>query len=191
MTKTLENLTKAFIGEAQARDRYDFYAKVARKEGYEQIGEIFAITAENEKTHAKRIFEHIQELKGKKQEEIVVEAVSPNIYGKTADNLKSAIEGENYEYLKMYPEFARVAQKENYPKIAKRLKSIAIAELHHKERFQKLLKALKAGTIFKKENGGWWFCRECGYMHFGKTPPKVCPSCDHPQAFYQIMCEKY
>ena len=191
MSKTLENLTKAFIGESQARNRYSFYAKIAKKEGFEQIAEIFLLTAENEKVHAKRLFEHIQELKGKNDEAIVVETEAPTVYGKSKDNLKTAIAGENFEHSKMYPEFAKVAKKEGYNKIAARLKAIAMAEMHHEERYKKLLKEVEAGTIFKKTKEAWWVCRECGYIHFGKFPPKLCPACNHPQAYYQIMCEKY
>ncbi len=194
MKKTIENLTKAFIGESQARNRYAFYAKIAKKEGFEQIAEIFLITAENEKEHAKRLFEHINELKKKSKEkldEIVVEAVAPTIYGKTMDNLKAAIAGENYEYTQMYPEFAKVATKEGLPKIATRLRAIALAEKHHEERYKKLLKEVKASTVFKKKKEIWWVCRECGYVYFGKQAPKVCPSCDHERGFYQVMCEKY
>ena len=191
MKKTLENLTKAFIGESQARNRYAFYAKVARKEGYEQIAEIFLITAENEKEHAKRLFEHIQELNKGKLKEIKVEAVAPTVYGNTAKNLQAAIDGEHYEHTEMYPGFAKTAQKEGLPKIAARLEAIAIAEKHHEERFEKLLKEIKAKAVFKKKKKAWWVCRECGYVHFGKEAPKVCPSCDHEQSFYQVMCEKY
>lgn len=194
MKKTLENLTKAFIGESQARNRYTFYAKIAKKEGFEQIAEIFLITAENEKEHAKRLFEHIQELKKKSKEklnEIKVEAVSPTVYGKTAENLKAAIVGEHYEYTEMYPEFAKIADKERLPQIVKRLRAIAIAERHHEERFKKLLKEVKGRTVFKKKKEVWWVCRECGYVYLGKQPPKICPSCDHEQSFYQVMCERY
>lgn len=196
MKKTIENLTKAFIGESQARNRYTFYANVAKKEGFEQIAEIFLITAENEKEHAKRLFEHIQELKqqGKGNEnfdEIKVEAVAPTILGTTAENLKAAIAGENYEYTQMYPEFAEAAEQEQLPEIAKRLKAIAIAETHHEERYKKLLKEVEAGTVFQKEKEVWWVCRECGYVHFGIEPPGQCPSCDHAKSFYQIKCEKY
>ena len=126
MKKTLENLTKAFIGESQARNRYTFYAKVAKKEGYEQIAEIFLITADNEKEHAKRLFEHIQELK--ENDEIKVEAAAPLVYGNTLENLKAAANGENYEYTQMYPEFAKIAEDEGLDKIAFRLKAIANAE---------------------------------------------------------------
>jgi len=170
-----------------------FYSKIAKKEGFEQIAEIFLITAENEKEHAKRLFEHINELKkgDKNLDEIKVEAVAPTILGSTAENLKAAIAGENYEYTKMYPEFADVAEKEGFPEIAKRLRSIAVAEKHHEERYKKLLKEVEAGTVFKKEKEVWWVCRECGYVHFGKEPPEKCPSCDHSRSFYQIKCEEY
>lgn len=194
MKNTIENLTKAFIGESQARNRYTFYSKIAKKEGFEQIAEIFLITAENEKEHAKRLFEHIQELKKSIQEnldEIKVEAVAPTIYGTTAENLKAAIAGENYEYTKMYPEFADVAEKEGLPEIAKRLRAIAVAEKHHEERYKRLLKEVEAGSVFKKEKEVWWVCRECGYVHFGIEPPEKCPSCDHERSFYQIKCEEY
>jgi len=194
MKKTLENLTKAFIGESQVRNRYSFYAKIAQKEGYEQIAEIFRITADNEKTHAKRIFEHIQEIKekiGEKLDEIKVEAVAPTIYGTTIENLKAAISGEHYEYTEMYPEFAKVAEEEGLDNVAKRLRAIAKAEEHHEERYKKLLKEIEAGTVFKKDKEIWWVCRECGYIHFGTEPPEKCPSCDHPRSFYQVKCEEY
>ncbi len=191
MKKTLENLIKAFIGESQARNRYTFYAKIAQKEGYEQIAEIFLLTAENEKEHAKRLFEHIQELNKGKLKETEVQALAPLIYGKTAKNLQAAIDGEHYEYTKMYPEFAKTAQKEGLLKIAARLEAIATAEKHHEQRYKKLLKEVKDKTVFKKKNKVWWVCRECGYIHFGKEAPKVCPSCDHEQSFYQLLCEKY
>lgn len=194
MKETIKNLTKAFIGESQARNRYTFYAKNAKKEGFEQIAEIFLITAENEKEHAKRLFEHIQELKKQSNEnfdEIKVEAAAPTILDSTAENLKAAIAGENYEHSQMYPEFADMAEKEGFPEIAKRLKAIAIAEIHHEERYKKLLKEVEAGTVFKKEEEVWWVCRECGYTHFGIEPPDECPSCDHERSFYQVKCEEY
>lgn len=190
MKQTLENLTKAFIGESQARNRYDFYAKIAKKEGYEQIAGIFLETAEQEKTHAKRLFEHIQQLKGRTSE-VKVKSSAPNVYGKTKDNLKSAIAGERHEYSKMYPEFAKTAEKEGFMKIAVRLRSIAVAEKHHEERYKKLLKNLENNQVFKKNKKIFWICRECGYVHFGKEAPKICPSCDHTQAFYQKKSENY
>ena len=194
MKNTIKNLANAFVGESQARNRYSFYAKIAKKEGFEQIAEIFLVTAENEKAHAKRLFEHINDLKNKSGEnldEISVEAVVPTTFGNTIDNLKSAIAGENHEYTQMYPEFADTADEEGLPKIAKRLRSIAIAEQHHEERFKKLLKEVEEGTVFKKDEKVWWVCRECGYVHFEVEAPEVCPSCDHPRSFYQIKCEEY
>jgi len=194
MKETLKNLAKAFIGESQARNRYTFYAKQAKKEGFEQIAEIFLMTADNEKEHAKRLFEHINELKAKSGEtldEIVVEAVAPTTLGKTAENLKAAIAGENYEHTQMYPEFAEIAAKEGLDKIAARMRSISKAEEHHEERYNKLLKVVEAGTVFKKDKEVWWYCRECGYMHFGKEPPKKCPSCDHETSYYQLKCEEF
>ena len=187
---TIKNLAKAFVGESQARNRYTFYAKVAKKEGLEQISEIFLITAENEKEHAKRIFEHLIELK-KDNEKIIVDTDVPFVLGTTIENLKSAISGENYEHMKMYPEFADVAEKENLSDIAERLRSIAKAEEHHEERFKKLLKELEGGTLFKKDSEIMWVCRECGYVHSGKEPPEKCPSCDHEKGFYQRKCEEY
>ena len=194
MKKTIENLAKAFIGESQARNRYTFYSKVARNEGFEQIAEIFLLTADNEREHAKRLFEHISEIKKKSKEkidEIKVEASASTALGSTAENLKAAIAGENHEYTKMYPEFANVAEKEGLPEIAKRLRAIAVAEKHHEERYKKILKEVEAKTVFKKEKEVWWVCRECGYIHFGKEPPDKCPSCDHEETFYQIKCEEY
>ena len=194
MKKTIENLTKAFIGESQARNRYTFYSKIAKKEGFEQIAEIFSITAENEKEHASWLFKLINELKRKSNEnldEIKVEAIAPTILGNTAENLKAAIAGEHYENTIMYPEFAETAEKEGFSEIAKRLKAIAKAEEHHEERYKKLLKEVTTGTIFKKEREVWWVCRECGYQHFGKEPPEKCPSCDHERSFYQVKCEEY
>lgn len=194
MKNTIENLAKAFIGESQARNRYTFYASVAQKAGFEQIADIFRMTADNEKEHAKRLFEHIQELKkklDKEPKELVVEAVVPLVYGDTAQNLKAAIAGEHYENTIMYPEFAQIADKEGLRGIAQRLRSIAIAETHHEERYKKLLKEVEGEAVFKKDKEVWWVCRECGYVHFGKQPPEKCPSCEHPRAFYQIKCEEY
>ncbi len=188
--ETLKNLVKAFIGESQARNRYTYYAKIAKKEGYEQIAEIFLITADNEKEHAKRIFEHIQELK-KGTDAITVDAEAPLTYGTTVDNLKVAAAGENYEHTKMYPEFAEVAEKEGFAKIAVRLRSIAKAEEHHEERYKKLLEQVESGTFFKKSEKVWWVCRECGYVHYGTEPPLKCPSCDHAQSYYELKCEEY
>ena len=194
MKTTIENLVKAFIGESQARNRYTFYAKIAKKEGFEQIAEIFLVTAENEKEHASNLFKLINELKkksGEKLDEIKVDAVAPTVLGSTAENLKAAIAGEHYEYTEMYPEFADVAEKEGFPEIAKRLRAIAKAEQHHEERYKKLLTQVEAGTVFKKEKEVWWVCRECGYVHYGKEPPEECPSCSHSRSYFQLKCEEY
>jgi len=164
MKETIKNLTKAFIGESQARNRYTYYAKVAKKEGFEQVAGVFVETAEQEKVHAKRLFEHIQELKEKNDEnheEITVEAAASTVYGTTKENLKAAIEGENYEYTEMYPNFACVADDEGLPEIASRMRSIAKAEAHHEERYKKLLKEIEAGSVFKKNVEVTLVCREC------------------------------
>lgn len=193
MKKTIQNLTKAFIGESQARNRYTFYAKVAQKEGYQQVAGIFLETAEQEKTHAKRLFEHIQELKekigGENLNEIKAEAVAPTVFGTAIENLKSAIAGEHYETSEMYPEFADVAEEEGLPDIAKRLRAIAKAEAHHEERYKKLLAEVEGGTVFKRDEEIFWVCRECGYVHYGNEAPEKCPSCDHPQSYYQVLGE--
>lgn len=194
MRRTLENLVKAFIGESQARNRYTFYAGTAREEGFEQIAEVFSITADNEKEHAETLFKLIDGLKrklGEPVDEVKVEVAAPLVLGNTAENLKAAIAGENYEYTKMYPEFAKVAEEEGLPEVAARLRAIAKAEEHHEERFKKLLKEVEAGTVFKKDKEVWWVCRECGYMHFGREPPEKCPSCGHPRSYFQVKCEEY
>ncbi len=194
MKKTLENLTKAFIGESQARNRYSFYAKIAQKEGFEQISEIFLITADNEREHAKWLFRLINELKKKEAsaaDEIIVGASAPTTLGNTAENIKAAIAGENYEHTSMYPEFADMAEKEGFPEIAKRLRAIAKAEEHHEERYNKLLKEVLSNTVFKKDRKSEWVCRKCGYIHEGSEPPEKCPSCDHEANYFQIKCEEY
>lgn len=194
MSETIQNLSKAFIGESQARNRYTFYSKVAKKEGYEQIAEIFRLTADQEKEHANWLFKLINELKGESSEdlsEINVEATVPTTLSTTSENLKAAMAGENYEHTTMYPEFADKAEEDGYPEIAKRLKAIAKAEQHHEERYGKLLKELEAGAVFKKDKETVWVCRECGYVHLGTAAPQECPSCGHPQAYYQVQCEEY
>ena len=194
MEKTLENLTKAFIGESQARNRYTFYAKVATKEGFEQIAGIFLMTAENEREHAKWLFRMINELRQKIPEnpdEIVVEAAAPLTFGTTAENLAAAIAGENYETTTMYPEFADVAEAEGLDEIAHRLRMIAVSEAHHEERYRKLLSIVERGTAFEKEKTVIWVCRKCGYLHEGREPPVECPSCDHPREYFEIKCEEY
>ncbi len=193
MKKTMENLAKAFIGESQARNRYTIYAKVAKKEGYEQISEIFLNTAENEREHAKWAMRMINQLKEETGEdsEIVVDADVPTTLGTTAENLKATIAGEHYETAEMYPGFASTAEEEGFKDIANRLNAIGRVEAHHEERFKELLEQIEAGTVFKKDEEVSWVCRKCGYVHSGMEPPEKCPSCDHPTAYFQIKCEEY
>jgi len=192
MKKTIECLAKAFIGESQARNRYDMYAKIAKKEGYERIAEIFSITSMNEREHATKLMNHLLEFKkdidiGK----IKVEAEAVVQVGTTIENLKSAIAGENYEHTQMYPEFAEIAKKEGFDKISQRLLAISHAEEHHEERYAKILEQLEKGTFFKKQEKTYWVCKECGYVHYGTAPPDVCPSCDHSKAYYELKCEEF
>jgi len=194
MSETIKNLAKAFVGESQARNRYTMYSKVAKKAGLEQIAEIFLQTADQEREHAAKLFEEIQGLKAVSSEDlsaIKVEAEAPTAFGTTAENLQAAIAGENYEYSIMYPEFADTADKEGYPKIAARLRSIAVAEKHHEERYLKLFQNISEGQVFKKDEEVEWICRECGYVHVGKDAPIECPACNHAQAFYQLKSENY
>ncbi|MEM0101389.1 MAG: rubrerythrin family protein [Candidatus Methanomethyliaceae archaeon] len=188
--KTFENLIKAYIGESQARNRYTFYASIARKEGYEQIAEIFEITAMNEKEHAEVFFELAQSLK-KDLNEITIETLAPLTLGNTIDNLKAAIAGEHYENSLLYPEFAKIAREEGYEQIAKRIEAIINAEKHHEERYKKILELIETGKFFKRDAPIVWMCRKCGYLHFGKEPPEKCPSCGHSKSFFQRLCEEY
>jgi len=190
MSQTLKNLVKAYVGECQARNRYTFFAKVARDEGFEQIAAIFLETADQEKEHAKKLFLHIQELK-ENDDNIKVEFEAPTVFEDTKTNLGAAAAGETYEETEMYPEFANIAEKEGFTAIAKRMRAIAQAERHHKERYLVLLKQLENETLFKKEEEVEWVCRECGYVHKGTEPPQECPSCNHSKAFYQLRCEEY
>lgn len=195
MEKTIKNLTKAFIGESQARNRYSMYAKIAKSEGFEQIASIFEETAEQEREHAKQLFKMINELKKEtgenKYEEIIVEAGAPTTLENTLENIRAAAAGEHYEYESMYPEFSETAKEEGLGKIAARLMSIAKAEAHHEERYLKLLKNLENDSVFKKDSESEWVCRKCGYAHTGKNAPERCPACDHPVAYYQIKSENY
>jgi len=187
MEKTIQNLTKAFIGESQARNRYTMYGKIAKKEGYETISALFETTANQELEHAKWLMRFINELKKDKSEydTIIVTADAPTIMSDTKENLKSAIAGEHHEFTSMYPEFAKIAQEENLPHVAGRLTAIAIAEANHKNRFEKVLKELENDTMFSSTNEVKWECRNCGYIHKGTNAPALCPACDHPKAYYE------
>ncbi|MCL2687188.1 MAG: rubrerythrin family protein [Methanobrevibacter sp.] len=190
MSKTLENLTKAFIGESQARNRYTIYSKQAKKEGYEQISELFIVTAENEREHAKWLFRLINQIK-ENDDEIVVEAEAPTILGDTVANLKASIAGENFEHTQMYPEFTKIAREEGYGDVATRLQAIGEAEVHHEERFKILLKNIEDGTVLKKDKEVTWICRKCGRTQVGKEPPAKCPACDHPPKYFEVCCDEY
>ncbi|MDR2545094.1 MAG: rubrerythrin family protein [Methanobrevibacter sp.] len=190
MTKTIGNLTNAFIGESQARNRYTIYSKQAVNEGYPQIADIFLLTAENEREHAKWLFRLINQIK-ENDDPIVVEADSPNVLGDTAENLKAAIGGEHFETSEMYPEFAKTAKEEGFSEIADRLESIGKAESHHERRFQLLLDSLEKGTLFSKDKEVNWMCQKCGFVLNSKQAPAKCPSCDHPTKYFEIVCDEY
>ena len=192
MKETIKSLAKAFIGESQARNRYRMYAKVAKKEGYEYISEVFTITAENEWEHANTFFKFIQKLKDESKENldmIAVEAMAPTVLGNTEVNLKAAMEGEHEENTVLYPNFAEIAEKEGYKDIAGQIRGIAAAEVHHEKRYKKLLDEVKSGTHFKKDKEVVWECMECGYLHTGKEPPELCPSCKHSKNYFKVNTE--
>lgn len=194
MQKTIENLTKAFIGESQARNRYTFYASTARKEGYEQIAEVFQITADNENEHAEWFYKMLNEAikkGGKKIDPVKVEAEAPIMWKATADNLKAAIAGEHMENSMLYPAFADQAKKDGFPHFAARIRAISKAEEHHEKRYKDLLKNVENGKVFKKDKKVTWMCRKCGYLHEGNEPPARCTSCDHERPYYQVKCETY
>ncbi|MGQ9531395.1 MAG: rubrerythrin [Desulfotomaculales bacterium] len=182
-TRTERNLLTAFAGESQARNRYTFFASQAKKEGYEQIAAIFLETADQEKEHAKRLFKFLE------GGEVEITAGFPaGIIGDTLTNLKSAAAGENYEHTAMYPEFARIAEEEGFPQIAAVLRAIARAEQGHEERYRRLVASLEQGKVFRRDEPVVWRCRNCGYLHEGTEPPAVCPSCDHPKAYFEVQC---
>ena len=185
-TRTEQNLLKAFAGESQARNRYEFFSRIAQKEGYEQIGAIFQKTASQEKEHAKRFF---QFLEGGDVE--ITAAYPAGKLGTTAENLKAAAMGENEEWTKLYPEFAEVAKAEGFPQISAAFKLIAKVEAEHEKRYLKLLKNLEEGAVFKKKEKVKWTCRNCGYVHEGENAPETCPACQHPKAFFEVDEQNY
>lgn len=191
-TKTAENLLKAFAGEAQARNRYTYYAGIADKEGYKQIRNIFIETADNEKEHAKRFWKFLLEgLKDELPTELEMSASYPVAQGNTYDNLKAAAEGENDEWEHLYPDFADVADEEGFPEIATVWRYIAKAERRHETRFLKLAENINKGQVFKKEKTILWKCTNCGYVHEGTEAPNLCPACAHPQGFFEVFKETY
>jgi len=185
-SKTEKNLLASFAGESQARNRYTYFASVARKAGFEQIAAIFLETADNEKEHAKRFFKFLE------GGEVEITASYPaGVIGDTATNLEAAAAGENLEWTKLYPEAEKVAREEGFNEIADVFKEIAEVEEQHEIRYRKLLKNVKEGKVFKKDTVVQWKCRNCGYIHEGKEAPKECPSCAHPQSFFELFCENY
>ncbi|MFH1231246.1 MAG: rubrerythrin family protein [Planctomycetota bacterium] len=185
-TGTEINLLTAFAGESQARNRYTYFASQAKKEGYEQISGIFLETADNEKEHAKRLFKFLE------GGDVGITASFPaGIIGDTKVNLKSAADGENHEHTKMYPDFARIAEKEGFPEIAGVFNSIAVAEKQHEKRYLALLGNIKQDKVFKRERIMEWKCRNCGYVHKGAEAPKECPACAHPTAYFELLAENY
>jgi len=185
-SETEKNLLKAFAGESQARGRYTYFAKQAKKEGYEQIAGLFLETAEQEMQHAKRFFSFLE------GGEVEITASYPaGMVSSTAENLKAAAAGENEEYTELYPEFARIAQEEGFVKIASAFKLISKVEQVHEERYLKLLKNIEDNSVFESEEEEEWYCRNCGYVHKGKKAPKNCPACQHPQAYFEKKSRNY
>jgi rubrerythrin len=185
-TRTEKNILTAFAGESQARNRYTFFAKKAREEGYEQIAAIFLETAENEREHAKRLFGFLE------GGEVEIQASFPaGVIGCTVDNLKAAADGEHYENTIMYPEFAKVAEEEGFPVIAAVMRAIAVAEKQHERRFLALRDNILQGKVFKRDTVVKWKCRECGYVHEGTEPPEVCPACGHSKNYYELLVENW
>jgi len=172
-TKTERNLAEAFAGESQARNKYTYFASVAKKEGYQQIAAIFEQTANNEKEHAKLWFKHLQGI------------------GDTAANLKAAAEGENYEWTDMYDRFAKEAEEEGFKALAAQFRMVAAIEKTHEERYRKLLSNVEMQQVFEKAGETMWECRNCGHLVMGKKAPATCPVCAHPQAYFEVRKENY
>jgi rubrerythrin len=188
-TKTAENLMKAFAGESQARNRYSYYASVAKKEGYIQISNLFTETADNEKEHAKRFFKLLNESICGDMVEIT--ATFPVGLGDTKANLKAAADGENEEWTELYPQFADIADQEGFPAVAVAFRKIAEVEKHHEARYRKLLNNIDNGATFKKDSVVEWKCNNCGYLHNGDSAPQTCPACIHPQGYFEVFVETY
>ena len=172
-TQTEKNLMEAFAGESQARNRYPYFASVAKKQGFEQIAAIFIKTAENEKEHAKLWF---KELSG---------------IGDTAENLAAAAEGENFEWTDMYDGFAKTAEEEGFPELAARFRLVGEIERHHEERYRALLRNVETAEVFRKSEVKVWECRNCGHIVVGTEAPAVCPTCNHPQSYFEVHAENY
>ena len=185
-TETEKNLLKSFAGESQARNRYDYYAGVARKEGYIQIADAFAETANQEKEHAKRFFKFLE------GGDLEISATFPaGVIGTTAENLEASACGEHEEWSDMYPAFAAKAREEGFGAIATVWEKVSIAEKNHENRFRGLLKNVQEGTFFKKSEKVVWRCRNCGYIHEAEEAPGMCPACAHPQAHFEVLAENW
>lgn len=185
-TQTEKHLLMSFAGESQARMRYTMFASTAKKEGYEQISAIFLETAEQEKEHAKKFFSYLE------GGPVEITATFPaGIVGTTAENLKAAAEGENEEWTDAYPHFADVAEAEGFHAIAATFRKIAKVEAEHEKRYLRLLEKVEAGTVFSREEEISWQCRNCGHVHVGKDAPKMCPTCAHPQAYFEEEKQNY
>ncbi len=185
-TRTEKNILTAFAGESQARNRYDYSASAARKEGYVQIADIFAETANQEKEHAKRLFKLL------KGGDVEIGAAFPaGVIADTAQNLKAAAGGEHHEWSEMYPGFAAVAREEGLAGVAAVFEAIAVAEKQHEKRYLGLMANIEHGTVFKKDAPVVWRCRNCGYLHEGQAAPNVCPACAHPQAHFEVLAENW
>ena len=172
-TQTEKNLEAAFAGESQARNKYTYFASKAKKDGYEQISALFLKTAENEKEHAKMWFKEL------------------NGIGSTAENLKAAAEGENYEWTDMYEGFAKTAEEEGFPELAAKFRLVAAIEKHHEERYRALLYNVENKEVFEKSEVKIWECRNCGHIVIGLKAPEICPTCNHPQSYFEVNCENY
>lgn len=188
-SQTEKNLLKAFAGESQARNRYTYFASVAKKEGYEQISAIFTETADNEKEHAKIFFKHLEKSGGSPVE---ITAMYPaGKIGTTEDNLLASANGEKEEWSELYPEFEKIARKEGFKDVAESFKEIAEVEEQHEKRYRRLLKNIEEKKVFKKDKVVKWKCLNCGYVHEGKEAPDLCPACKHGQAYYEVLEENY
>ncbi|MBF0215657.1 MAG: rubrerythrin family protein [Candidatus Omnitrophica bacterium] len=185
-TKTEKNLLASFAGESQARNRYTYFASVAKNEGYKQIEAIFLETAENEKEHAKKYFKFLE---GGMVE--ITASYPAGVIGKTIDNLLAAADGEHEEFEILYPGAAKIADSEGFPEIAKIFREIASVEKEHEKRYRKLAENIRSGKVFKKDKPVSWKCINCGYIHEGNDAPDKCPACAHPQAYFEVKEENY
>ncbi|MGB9742115.1 MAG: rubrerythrin [candidate division WOR-3 bacterium] len=185
-SRTERNILTAFAGESQARNRYTYFASKARDEGYIQIAQIFEETANQEKEHAKRLFKLLE------GGQVEIQASFPaGVIGTTVENLKEAAAGEHYEWSQMYPEFAQIAEEEGFTNIAAIFRAIAVAEKQHEKRYQALKANIESGKVFRREKPVVWRCINCGYLHEGPEAPEICPSCAHPQGYFEILGENW